>query len=329
MHARFALSHPLPPLPTEVALADWLCLSPSELDWFANRRNLATSAARSHYRYHLLTKPSGGVRLLEAPKFRLKCLQKRIQTGILDLLPPHPAVHGFVKGRSVKSFAIGHVGQPGVLRIDLENFFASVRSARITGLFRTLGYPPPVAKLLSELCTNSVPKTVLADHPERFLYFNRHLPQGAPTSPLLANLCAYRADCRLAALAKADGSLYTRYADDIAFSGFVNNDLAAQASAILAEEGFTVNHHKTRLMSEGVRQHLAGLVVNAKPSTPRDEYDRLKATLTNCARYGLDSQNRDKHPNFRQHLEGRVAWVEYIHPERGAKLRTILAKLEP
>jgi retron-type reverse transcriptase len=324
---RFAPPSTLPKIPSELALADWLCVSPSELAWFADRKHIATSGALSHYRYHVLTKPSGGVRLIEAPKFRMKCLQKRILTGILEHMPPHPAVHGFVKGRSVKTFAAGHTGRPGVLRIDLENFFATIRKPRVAGVFRTLGYKPKVAAILAALCTHSAPKAILDGRPERFLYYDDHLPQGAPTSPLLANLCAYRADCRLAALAKADGSLYTRYADDIAFSGFVNNDLAAQASAILAEEGFTVNHHKTRLMGDSVRQHLAGLVVNVRTSIPRSEYDRLKAILTNCLRHGMDSQNRDKHPDFRAHLAGKVAWVSYIHPERGARLSTLLAKL--
>jgi hypothetical protein len=142
------------------------------------------------------------------------------------------------------------------------------------------------------------------------LYARPHLPQGAPTSPALANLCAYRADCRLAGLAKRAGTEYSRYADDPAFSGdeaFARHAerFSIYAAAILHEEGFAVNHRKTRIMRQGVRQHLAGLAVSQRVNVIRADFDRLKATLTNCARLGPESQNRDAHASFRAHLGPR------------------------
>ena len=118
-----------------------------------------------------------------------------------------------------------------------------------------------------------------------------HLPQGAPTSPALANMCLYRADCRLAGLAESAGAQYTRYADDLAFSGEGDFDrrvdrFSLHAAAILHEEGFAVHHRKTRIMRQGVRQHLAGVVTNRRLNVPRADYDLLKAILTNCARHG-------------------------------------------
>src|SRR6185437_9583766 len=130
----------------------------------------------------------------------------------------------------------------------------------------------------------------------RALYARPHLPQGAPTSPALANLCLYRADCRLAGLAKSAEAEYTRYADDLAFSGGDAFErcverFSTHVAAILFEEGFSVHHRKTRIMRQGVRQHLAGLVSNRCMNVARSDFDRLKATLTNCVRLGPASQN--------------------------------------
>jgi hypothetical protein len=162
----------------------------------------------------------------------------------------------------------------------------------------------------------------------RTLYARPHLPQGAPTSPALANLCAYRFDCRLSGLAKSASAVYTRYADDMAFSGEESFErrverFSIHAAAVLFEEGFTVHHRKTRIMRRGVRQYLAGLVTNEHINVVRADFDCLKATLTNCVRHGPASQNREGHPAFRSHLEGRVGFVEMVNAARGARLRKI------
>jgi hypothetical protein len=163
----------------------------------------------------------------------------------------------------------------------------------------------------------------------RELYCRTHLPQGAPASPALANLCAYHVDCRLAGLAKSVGAEYTRYADDLAFSSDAALEktverFATHVAAILHEEGFAVHHRKTRIMRQGVRQHLAGLTANQKVNVVRKDFEILKATLTNCLRLRPESQNRGAHPNFRAHLEGRVAFVEMINTAKGQRLRKLL-----
>jgi hypothetical protein len=93
------------------------------------------------------------------------------------------------------------------------------------------------------------------------------------------------------------------------------------------DEGFSVHHRKTRVMRQGVRQHLAGLTINSQPNVMRADFDLLKATLTNCLRHGPDSQNRGQHPAFREHLEGRVAFVEAINPGKGSRLRRIFEQI--
>jgi hypothetical protein len=341
-----AESWDLPEIVSPGALADWLGVSPGDLRWFADLRGLGCKNHRPllrHYHFRILAKPFGNVRLIEAPKPRLKELQRRILAEILEKVPLHPAVHGFVKGRSIKTFVAPHVRRRIVLRMDLQDFFPSLIGARVQSFFRTLGYPEAVADLLGGICTNSTPGDVWKQagrdvdparvREARYLYTRPHLPQGAPSSPALANLCSYRIDCRLYRLAKAVGAEYTRYADDLAFSSdeaaFERRiePLSTRIAAILLEEGFAVNHRKTRVMRQGVRQYLAGVVANQHLNVIRADFDRLKATLTNCARLGPETQNRDAHPRFRAHLEGRVGFVEMINPARGRRLRALFQEI--
>jgi hypothetical protein len=340
----------VPAIETEGALATWLRATPEELEWFADLKHLCTRSREEklrHYSYRVLAKPGGSVRLIESPKQRLKQMQRAILTGILDRIPAHNAAHGFQKGRSIKTFAAPHTGQRVVLRMDLRDFFPSIRSARVQALFRTAGYPERVADLLGGLCTTATPRHVFSQKristPEFTIdpaalfhawqtYAFPHVPQGAPTSPALANLCAYRADCRLNGLARAAGATYTRYADDLAFSGGADFDrcvarFAIHAAAILLEEGFEVNHRKTRVMRRGVRQHLAGVVTNEHVNVVRADFDRLKATLTNCVRHGPASQNREGHANFRAHMAGRISFVEMLNPQKGARLKKIFEQI--
>jgi RNA-directed DNA polymerase len=326
-------------------LTGWLRTNPCELQWLANLKQLPAAAelnGRSsplnHYHYKLIAKNDGSFRLIEAPKRKLKVIQSKILKEILELIPVHGAVHGFRAGHSIQSFAAPHVGRHVVLRLDLRDFFPSLNRARVQAIFRIAGYPEPVAELLAGLCTNAIPRKVIAaadssrDHPGR-IYERAHLPQGAPSSPALSNLCAYRLDCRIAGLARAAGAVYTRYADDLAFSGgpqFARGveRFASHAAAIILEEGFAVNHRKTRVMRRGVRQHVAGLVVNERINLARRDIDSLKATLTNCVRLGPDTQNREGHSAFQLHLDGRVGFVESVNPEKGARLRRIYEQIQ-
>ncbi len=303
----------IPAIPTAGDLARWLGVHPGELEWFANLKALG-SGRLEHYHYLKIEKSPGRVRIIEAPKRELKELQRWVLREILQKVPSHPAAYGFVKGRSVGGFVAPHVGKRAVLKMDLRDFFPSIPGARIQAVFRTLGYPETVADLLGGICTN----VVRGDVPD--VYRRPHLPQGAPSSPMLANICAYRMDCRLAGLAKGVGAEYTRYADDLAFSGDLDfNRLSTYIAAIAHEEGFSVNFRKTRVMRQGVRQRLAGLSANQKVNVIREDFDRLKAILTNCVRIGPASQNRENHSDFRAHLDGpgRVCGIDQ-HPERAS-----------
>ena len=136
------------------------------------------------------------------PKRRLKELQRRILSEVLDKIPAHPDAHGFVKRRSITTFAGPHADKFVVLRLDLQDFFPAFPAARVHALFRTLGYPESVAARLGGICTSAVPRAAWKTCPLEIsptewqetqgLYARSHLPQGAPTSPSLANMMAYR-----------------------------------------------------------------------------------------------------------------------------------------
>jgi hypothetical protein len=335
----------VPEILTSGALSDRLGISPLQLDWFADRWRPGSRPAAGplcHYRYEWRRKRSGSSRLIESPKPELKAIQRRVLREILETIPPHEAAHGFRKGRSVRTFAAPHIGKSVVVRFDLRDFFLTITDTRVAAIFRTAGYPEPVARLLAALCTNGTPSAVF-DAPCSFAekapsWVRRrqfeipHLPQGAPTSPYLANLCAFRLDRRLAGLARASGVDYTRYADDIVFSGgprfaWSVKRFLIHVGAIALEEGFAVQHHKTRVMQRSGRQQVAGVVVNQRLNVGRLETDALEAQLFNCVRYGPENQNRTGHTNFRAHLAGRIAHVASLNPSRGERLRGLFDRI--
>ena len=341
-HPSIVLREPIPAFATSRNLADWLGVSLGQLDWFADchgqERNRSYEALR-HYSYQWIPRKVGSSRLLESPKRRLREIQRSILTSILNYVPTHENAHGFCRGRSIRTFVEPHCGQNVLLRTDLQNFFATVSASRIRGIFRTIGYPTTVSKLLTGLCTNSVPDSVLQNEVEKKpantirLFRSPHLPQGSPTSPALANLIAFRLDCRLSGLAKTWDVNYTRYADDLAFSGdrsFARRMHAFRVAvlAILLDEGFAIRHRKTHVATASDRQLLAGVLVNQHPNVVREDYDRLRAILHNCRRFGPESQNRDDHPDFRAHLQGRIGFVTMIHQKRGHKLQLMFDAID-
>ncbi|MEU8819623.1 reverse transcriptase family protein [Actinoplanes sp. NPDC048796] len=313
-------------------LAEFLGLDGDALDWFADRREInrhARDERLRHYRYTWLPH-----RLIEAPKPRMRALQRQVLDQILSRVPVHARVHGFVPGRDAHTFARAHAGAGVLVSMDLRAFFSSITAARIYGLFLGVGYPEPVAHALTALTTTRTPARVLRAAPDPYLAAllrQPHLPQGAPTSPALANLCAFRLDRRLSGLADRFGLTYGRYADDLAFSGTLADGrvarLVALAGQIAREEGFRVHPGKTRVRRRSQRQELTGLVVNDRPAVRREDYDRLRAILHDAATHGLAAANREGHPDFAAHLAGRVAWMSRHHPSRAAKLKGLLDRV--
>ncbi|MHC5021035.1 MAG: reverse transcriptase family protein [Planctomycetota bacterium] len=330
----------LPVAHDAVQLAQCMERAPRELLWLADPGRVVARRG-GHYQPIVRRKRGGRVRLVLAPRMHLKAAQRWVLRNILDRVQPHAAAHGFRRGRSIRSHARGHAGCAVVVQCDLEQWFHQFTYAQVRDLFRLLGYARPVARLLALLCTAPVremtpalaaatglPVADVIAATRQSVRGTRHalLPQGAPTSPALANLLSEPMDAQLAQLAHRFGATYSRYADDCAFSG--GAQLSTERSAFLRRLLAIVHHArqapspgKLWIRRRGAQQLVTGLVVNDQARVPRTEVRRLRAILHNCGTHGPASQNRDGHPDFPAHLLGRIAHVAAADAAQGATLR--------
>lgn len=335
-------NHGLPVVEHLDDLAELLGTARDELVYLSAR---PTVEEPTHYTLKELPKKSGGTRLLMVPMPRLKSLQRTLNAKLISLLPVHDCVHGFRTGRDVLSSASAHVSKDVLVSMDIEDFFPSFTFRRVAGYFRSLGYGRGTCVALANLTTfrladasvkrsnrNAWKLASVHHHPDAMRRWHPELPQGAPTSPGIANAIARRMDKRLHALALKFGADYTRYADDLTFSGGEElakgvGRLLMLARKIVKTEGLALNENKTRIMRKGRQQRVTGVVVNQQTNVSRRDFDKLKAILHNCIKHGPGGQNRESVPDFKEHLRGRIAHISHIGPERGRKLKAMFDQI--
>lgn len=324
-----AAENGLPKLETPKELADALGMSVAQLRWLAFHREAAT---RVHYTRFFIPKKDGSKRAIWAPNKKLKAAQRWILREIVERLPVHGAVHGFLAGRSTLTNAAAHVNSDIVVEIDLKDFFPTVTLARVKGVFRKAGYREPVAILLALLCTEAPREVVEREGKTWFLALGpRCLPQGAPTSPALTNALGLRMDRRLSGLARKLGWRYTRYADDLTFSRPVGASgkprtglLIGGVGRIVESEGFAVHPDKTHVARAGGRQQVTGLVVNGDqaPRVPRRTRRNLRAAL-----YNLEKGGALREGESLETLHGLASYVHMADAEEGRRLLERVAAL--
>jgi retron-type reverse transcriptase len=317
----------LPVLAAPTDLAKAFNLPIPRLRWLAFHSEASTV---THYVRFQVPKKSGGMRELSAPHHDLAATQKWILMHILEKIPTHDSAHGFVPARGTMTNATPHVGRATVINLDLKDFFPSITFPRVKGIFQELGYSPAVATILALLCSEC-PRRKIEYNGKTFHVATglRALPQGACTSPTLSNLLARRLDSRLNGIAKKLGFTYTRYADDITFSGSAESAaktgyLLARVRHIVADEKLTVNETKTRVQRPNARQSVTGIVVNQRPNIPRRVRRRLRAILHHAKKEGLAKQNRQNHQNFKGWLSGMIAYTQMVNPDSAKRLRDAL-----
>jgi RNA-directed DNA polymerase len=316
----------LPIWRTETELAEALGLSVGRLRYFSIHRD---SERVCHYVAFAIPKRSGGKRLIMAPKRELKRLQRELRRVLIDCLPVSEQAHGFRKGRSIRSGAEPHVGKPVVLKMDLQDFFPTVTFGRVRGLLIALGYGYHIATTLSVLMTESERQPVSLEGKKVFVPIGlRHCVQGAPTSPGLCNAICLRLDRRLAGLARKYHCEYTRYADDLTFSGSsVENLRTVQrlVKQICRMEGFMVHPQKTRIMRRGQRQVVTGVTVNDVAGLSRKERRRLRAALHQQRNHGGENAESDpatrRVPDSPARIQGKLAYLQMLNPNQAAALR--------
>jgi hypothetical protein len=321
-HARSLLSDPqqlarhgLPPWAVEVDVASALDLTVARLRYFSVHRQRERVA---HYVQFAVPKRCGGERVILAPKRELKALLRRLNTLLVERLPVSEHAHGFRRLRSIATHAALHVGQRVVVRLDLKDFFPSLHVGRVRGLLIALGYSYPVAVTLAALMTEAVRQPVQAGADTFFVPVgSRHLAQGAPTSPGMANAIALSLDRRLAGLARKLGFTYSRYADDLTFSGpdiGRARGLIRSVQRIVRAEGFALNDAKTRVLTQRGAQRITGVTVNREMGLSRRERRRLRAALHQARALPAGAP-------LRRQLQGKLAYVSMLNKRQAQVLR--------
>jgi hypothetical protein len=312
----------LPPLRSAAHVAALLGLD--DEDALARLMRPGTDVGSAYVEFEV-PKATGGTRRLAAPRAPLRRAQRILLDRILARVPVHDACHGFVAGRSTVTNARPHQQAALLLKTDLRDFFPSVHYRRVCGLFAQLGYSASVAALLAGL-TCYRPRL-----PDGRVVWPGVLPQGAPTSPALANLACRRLDVRLGRLASRMGGVYTRYADDLTFSFAQRSELNVGRfwwwiDQICQQEGFHEHAGKRRVLRPNGQQRVTGVVVNAGLHVPRRERRRFRALLHDVGRVGLEAAAHGRE-DLGAYLAGYAAYVRMVEPALGARWSAEVARL--
>jgi RNA-directed DNA polymerase len=311
--------------------------------------------------YHVYPKPkaSGGNRWICVPAVELRAVQTWITTNILNSRTAfdrlHEASHAYGKGCSILENAKQHAGAPWIVKVDIHNFFESISERQIYRVFRLFEYPALLSFEMARICTRVAPPAVdrfrTRDVKRRWNEANRgllervpysasqsgHLPQGAPSSPMLSNLVMVDLDKRVSEIVEAAGGVYTRYADDlvVSFSQGSRPQCEAVLKAIrraLGAFGFTINKKKSHVLPPGARKVVTGLVVNSQnPRLKRQTRNHIEVALHYIETKGLLEQVQfvgSKHPiSYLNHLSGLIEFARSIEPDFGNNAASRLATI--
>ena len=272
----------------------------------AGRLNEILGEISAHYHQFWIRKRKGGYRIISAPDKELQSIQTTIYSRNLSPVTMiHPAAVGFRCGHSVADNAAPHLGNRYVLKMDIHDFFPSIRISRVKKTFCRIGYPDNVSRVLTALCC-----------------LNRHLPQGAPTSPSLSNIVGYDMDVKLSALAAEFGLTYTRYADDLTFSGnvFPKEVILPRIKQIIKEESFEPNHKKTRFVNEYGKKIITGVSVSSgvKLTIPKARKREIRKNVYFILTKGLAEHQRrigSTDPVYLKRLIGQLCYWQSIEPD--------------
>jgi len=320
--------HNLPVLNTALDVAHAMKMSIGELRFLSFSRK---NANISHYKRFQIPKKTGGYRLISAPMPRLKYAQTWILEEILNKIEIHEKANGCVVGKSIKTNAIPHIKKDVVINQDLKNFFPTVTYNRIKGVFTSFGYSDQVATIFALIC--SEPKIVDISLLGKDYYAQqgtRFLPQGSPCSPAITNVICRKLDFRLNGLAKKYGFDYTRYVDDITFSGtqkqYENiNKILKYSRHIVKDENFNLHPEKLRIMKRNNRQEVTGIVVNEKANIPKKSLKRFRALLFQIEKDGIVDKYWNKNGNVLAQIDGFANYIYQIDKEKGIKYKQRVA----
>ncbi|PLK44359.1 retron St85 family RNA-directed DNA polymerase [Emticicia sp. TH156] len=280
------------------------------------------NSSQSFYYSFSIPKKNGGYRVISMPFPSLMKVQRWIYENVLLKHQIHKVAKGFVKELSIKDNASEHLGSKELLKMDIQDFFPSISKKRIISIFKRLGYNNKVSYSLASICC-----------------LNQCLPQGAPTSPTLSNIIAYKLDNRIQGLANKFNIIYTRYADDLTFSGDTFPPFFySTIQRILLEEGFNVNKDKTRLIKEGRQKIVTGISISSdKMTIPKIKKREIRHAVYFILKRGLFAHQQaigNYDPIYIDRIIGYLHFWQFVEPENEfvrksiIEIKTNLASLE-
>ncbi|QHT69447.1 RNA-directed DNA polymerase [Rhodocytophaga rosea] len=315
----------LPVLHTLEDLAQFSKLEMKQWVWLSYHRRVA---GIDHYTRFQIPKKKGGLRNIASPKKTLRIAQQWILENILNKRPIHPNAMAFLPGKNIRHNAEKHTGKHTVVRVDLKDFFPSVKFPRVKGLFKSWGYSEGIATVLALVCTDATRIGASLDGKAYFVALGeRFLPQGACTSPAITNiLCGDTGylDHRLTRLGEKLDWTYTRYADDLVFSTNITEDnlksLLGLMNKIIKDEGFEINQEKTSVMRQHQRQTVTGAVVNGtEPRVSREDIRRFRAFLHQMEKNGSAAMSQKLGKDAERYAQGYWAFIHMVQPTQAEK----------
>lgn len=257
-----------------------------------------SNSLEKHYHTVYLPKSDGSKRKLSIPDLILKPVQKSIADNILIQYPISKYAKAYKPGSSIQKNARPHVGKKKILKLDIEGFFDHILYSRVKDtVFYEEKYSESIRILLTMLC-----------------YYNDSLPQGAPTSPAITNIIMYDFDETVGAFCNEKNIAYTRYCDDMTFSGcFDEREIISFVKGELRKLGLFLKNRKTAVISASKRQVVTGIVVNEKMNVTKDYKKTIRQEIYYIKKFGLDEHLKRLGISDKQQyvlsLKGRIAFV--------------------
>lgn len=323
------ISKKLPVIFSTTHLAKLIGIPPLQLAFIINNRPF-------NYKSYKLRKKHGGFRWINSPNKDLKYIQGWIKIHVLDIVESHEAACGFNKGSSIIKNATPHQKKDLILNIDLYRFFDSITEERVCGLFKWLGYLPNLAYDMAKLLCYQ-PSDKYFEEMEKEGVFSKTyllnkraiLSQGSPASPVVSNILTYNLDIRLFNLAAKLTVNYSRYADDITFSGDRNTMVSLSTiKTIISEEGFYINKEKIKYLPKNRRQNVTGVVVNDGVRVNSAYKKKVFSELFFSEKFGIknhleflkDKNQEEIKSNYKDHLLGKIYFIHSVEPDTGKKM---------
>ena len=261
----------------------------------------ASNSPSLFYRNYEIPKKNGGTRKISEPLPSLKEIQRWILDNILTKIEISVYAKAYVKKKSIKENARFHKRQEILLSLDVKEFFDSITSDKVYKVFSSLGYQEDIVVMLTNLCC-----------------LNGCLPQGAPTSPIISNIILKKFDDEVGKFTNEKKIRYTRYADDMTFSGDFNpGQIISFLKNILYELGLKLNEEKTRTRKKSQRQEVTGIVVNEKMQLPKSVRRKIRQEIYYIRKFGLESHMQYcgiEKKNYLSHLKGKIQYGLFINP---------------